>query len=98
MADDLERARQLIEAGANVSYPSLGASREVRSVLAGMVGRAEIYRVALEEIAKDSYLDDWELEFKPTEAALLARKALALFPTTPTRVMANTRGGDDVEN
>lgn len=82
MSDDLERAKQMVNAGANVSYPSLGASREIRSILAGVVGRAEIYRVALQEIAKDSYLDEWELEFKPTNAALLARNALALFPAT----------------
>ena len=45
----------------------------------GFTGRERAPRAALSECAKASYLDEDELEFKPTREALVARAALAFI-------------------
>jgi hypothetical protein len=48
----------------------------VNSLLLAM-NENELMRAALARIAEDSYLDDHDLEFRPTSAAIIAKDALS---------------------
>lgn len=51
-------------------------SPDILQAVPEAIAEIERLRAALEECAKGSYLDEHDLEFRPTKEALIARQAL----------------------
>lgn len=52
------------------------SGKTLRDICIAAADEIERLRTALEECAKASYLDEHDLEFRPTKEALIARTAL----------------------